>query len=102
MTNAGLGFFQQAHWAMWTLDMADPTRLERVAVLFFAATASCWATTPGRSYDDRTGQFIPAHELVGRLRLRRARPARHDAGRRAVRRARDPHRTPAAADGSRS
>lgn len=36
LTNAGLGFFQQAHWAVWTLDLADPTRLEQVAVLFFA------------------------------------------------------------------
>ncbi|MFB9688702.1 hypothetical protein [Amycolatopsis plumensis] len=35
MTNAGLGFFQQAHWAVWTLDLADPTRLEQVATLFF-------------------------------------------------------------------
>ncbi|MGW5744078.1 hypothetical protein [Amycolatopsis sp. NPDC003861] len=36
MTNAGLGFFQQAHWAVWTLDLADPTKLEQVATLFFA------------------------------------------------------------------
>jgi hypothetical protein len=35
LTNAGLGFFQQAHWAVWTLDLADPTKLEQVAVLFF-------------------------------------------------------------------
>jgi hypothetical protein len=36
LTNAGLGFFQQAHWGVWTLDLADPTRLEQVAQLFFA------------------------------------------------------------------
>ncbi|MFJ9779604.1 hypothetical protein ACIRSS_08470 [Amycolatopsis sp. NPDC101161] len=36
MTNAGLGFFQQAHWGVWTLDLADPTKLEQVAALFFA------------------------------------------------------------------
>lgn len=35
MTNAGLGFFQQAHWGVWTLDLADPTQLEQVAALFF-------------------------------------------------------------------
>ncbi|MGW4058313.1 hypothetical protein ACWEGE_08530 [Amycolatopsis sp. NPDC004747] len=35
MTNAGLGFFQQAHWAVWTLDLADPAKLEQVAALFF-------------------------------------------------------------------
>jgi hypothetical protein len=36
LTNAGLGFFQQAHWGVWTLDLADPTRLEQVAQLFFS------------------------------------------------------------------
>lgn len=36
LTNAGLGFFQQAHWGVWTLDLADPTRLEQVGQLFFA------------------------------------------------------------------
>jgi hypothetical protein len=36
LTNAGLGFFQQAHWGVWTLDLADPTKLEQVAALFFA------------------------------------------------------------------
>jgi hypothetical protein len=33
-TCAGLGFFQQAHWGVFTLDLADPTRLEQVAQLF--------------------------------------------------------------------
>ncbi|MGB3444390.1 MAG: hypothetical protein WBA97_37095 [Actinophytocola sp.] len=36
LTNAGMGFFQQAHWGVWTLDLADPTRLTQVAQLFFA------------------------------------------------------------------
>ncbi|TDP92231.1 hypothetical protein [Labedaea rhizosphaerae] len=35
MTQAGLGFFQQAHWGVWTLDLAS-ARLEQVATLFFA------------------------------------------------------------------
>jgi hypothetical protein len=34
-TCAGLGFFQQAHWAVFTLDLARPERLEQVAQLFF-------------------------------------------------------------------
>ncbi|MGY1813491.1 hypothetical protein [Blastococcus sp. SYSU D00820] len=34
LTNAGLGFFQQAHWGVWTLDLADPGRLEQVGALF--------------------------------------------------------------------
>lgn len=33
-TCAGLGFFQQAHWGVFTLDLADPRRLEQVAHLF--------------------------------------------------------------------
>jgi hypothetical protein len=33
-TCAGLGFFQQAHWSVFTLDLEDPTRLELVAQLF--------------------------------------------------------------------
>jgi hypothetical protein len=36
LTCAGLGFFQQAHWGVWTLDLRDPTRLEQVAQLYFA------------------------------------------------------------------
>jgi hypothetical protein len=34
-TCAGLGFFQQAHWGVFTLDLADPSRLEQTAHLFF-------------------------------------------------------------------
>lgn len=34
-TCAGLGFFQQAHWGVFTLDLARPERLEQVAQLFF-------------------------------------------------------------------
>lgn len=33
-TCAGLGFFQQAHWGVFTLDLDDPTRFEQVAQLF--------------------------------------------------------------------
>ena len=33
-TNAGLGFFQQAHWGVWSLDPADPSRLTQVGALF--------------------------------------------------------------------
>jgi hypothetical protein len=34
-TNAGLGFFEKAHWGVWTLDLADTTKLEQVGNLFF-------------------------------------------------------------------
>ncbi len=34
-TCAGLGFFQQAHWGVFTLDLSRPERLEQVAQLYF-------------------------------------------------------------------
>ncbi|WNV85944.1 hypothetical protein [Umezawaea sp. Da 62-37] len=59
MTNAGLGFFQQAHWAVWTLDLADPTRVEQVALLFFARDGLVLGDHAGQIvYDDRTRRFI--------------------------------------------
>jgi hypothetical protein len=50
LTNAGLGFFQQAHWGVWTLDLTDPTRLEQVAQLFFARD--------GLVLGDHAGQIV--------------------------------------------
>ncbi|MGO1049613.1 hypothetical protein [Crossiella sp. CA198] len=35
-TCAGLGFFQQAHWGVWTLDLKDPSRINQVAQLYFS------------------------------------------------------------------
>jgi hypothetical protein len=32
---AGMGFFQQAHWGVFRLDLEDPRRLEQTAQLFF-------------------------------------------------------------------
>jgi hypothetical protein len=34
-TCAGAGFFRQAHWGVFTFDLADPRRLTQVAQLFF-------------------------------------------------------------------
>lgn len=50
LTNAGLGFFSYAHWGVWTLDLADPTRLEQVGALFFARD--------GVVLGDHAGQLI--------------------------------------------
>ncbi|MGA6162604.1 hypothetical protein [Amycolatopsis magusensis] len=59
MTNAGLGFFQQAHWAVWTLDLADPTKLEQVATLFFARDGVVLGDHAGQIvYDDERRRFI--------------------------------------------
>jgi hypothetical protein len=59
MTNAGLGFFQQAHWAVWTLDLADPTKLEQVATLFFARDGVVLGDHAGQIVrDDEHDRFI--------------------------------------------
>lgn len=49
-TCAGLGFFQQAHWGVFRLDLADPTRLEQVSQLFF--------TRDGLVLGDHAGQIV--------------------------------------------
>lgn len=59
MTNAGLGFFQQAHWAVWRIDLADPAKLEQVAVLFFARDGVVLGDHAGQIvYDDERRRFI--------------------------------------------
>lgn len=35
LTQAGLSFFETAHWGVWTLDLSDYTKLEQVGNLFF-------------------------------------------------------------------
>jgi hypothetical protein len=34
-TNAGLGFFEKAHWGVWTMDLKDYTKLEQVGNIFW-------------------------------------------------------------------
>src|ERR671916_2955895 len=34
-TNAGLGFFEKAHWGVWTLDLDDYTKIEQVGNIFW-------------------------------------------------------------------
>ncbi len=50
VTCAGLGFFQQAHWAVFTLDLAHPTRLEQVAQIY--------AHRDGLLLGDHAGQIV--------------------------------------------
>ncbi len=35
LTNAGLGFFEKAHWAVWTIDLSDYTNIEQVGNIFW-------------------------------------------------------------------
>jgi len=58
-TSAGLGFFQQAHWGVWTLDLADPRRLEQVSQIFFQRDGVLVGDHAGQIvYDQRRGRFI--------------------------------------------
>lgn len=50
LTCAGMGFFQQAHWGVFTLDLSDLSRLEQVAHLYF--------TRDGKVLGDHAGQLI--------------------------------------------
>ncbi len=49
-TCAGMGFFQQAHWGVFTLDLADPSRFEQVAQLY--------SRRDGRLLGDHAGQLV--------------------------------------------
>jgi len=49
-TCAGMGFFQQAHWGVFTLDLADPGRLEQLAQLY--------AGRDGLLLGDHAGQLV--------------------------------------------
>ncbi|PWW22992.1 hypothetical protein JD79_02155 [Geodermatophilus normandii] len=56
MTSAGLGFFEQASWGVWALDLADPTRWEQVAALY--------SHRDGLLLGDHAGQLV-VDELTG-------------------------------------
>jgi hypothetical protein len=49
-TCAGLGFFQQAHWTVWSLDPADPTDMRLEAQLF--------SRRDGLVLGDHAGQLV--------------------------------------------
>ncbi len=57
-TQAGLAFFQAAHWGVWTLDLDDPSRVEQVANLFFARDGLVLGDSAGQVVaDERDGGF---------------------------------------------
>jgi hypothetical protein len=35
LTNAGLGFFEKAHWGLWTMDLSDYTKIEQIGNIFW-------------------------------------------------------------------
>jgi hypothetical protein len=61
LTNAGLGFFQFAHWGVYTLDLADyasPTALRQVGKIFWERGGRVVGDHAGHIvYDDAIGAF---------------------------------------------
>jgi hypothetical protein len=53
LTNAGLGFFEKAHWAVWTMDLSDYTNIEQVGNIFWRN-----AEDPTKVLGHHAGQII--------------------------------------------
>ncbi|GAA4005613.1 hypothetical protein GCM10022247_28930 [Allokutzneria multivorans] len=65
-TCAGLGFFQQAHWGVWAMDLANPQRLEQVSQLFFQRDGVIVGDHAGQVvYDERRNRYIVAMSSWG-------------------------------------
>jgi hypothetical protein len=57
-TQAGLSFFQAAHWGVWTLDLDEPRRVEQVGTLFFERDGFVLGDHAGQIVaDEREGGF---------------------------------------------
>ncbi len=65
-TCAGMGFFQQAHWGVFTLDLDDPTRLEQTAQLFSLRDGLLLGDHAGQVVrDDENDEWIVATSSWG-------------------------------------
>ena len=65
-TCAGLGFFQQAHWGVFTLDLERPTRLVQVGQLFFSRDDLVLGDHAGQVIvDEEAGTYIVANSSWG-------------------------------------
>ena len=65
-TCAGLGFFQQAHWGVFTLELAQPERLEQVAQLYFLRDGLLLGDHAGQIVrDDDRDEWIVANSSWG-------------------------------------
>jgi hypothetical protein len=53
LTNAGLGFFEKAHWAVWTMDLSDYTKIEQVGNVFWKN-----AGDPNKVLGHHAGQIV--------------------------------------------
>lgn len=77
-TCAGLGFFQQAHWGVFTLDLTDPTRLEQTAQLYSHRDGLLLGDHAGQLVrDDDNDRWIVAVSSWGDFSRRRGVHVRH-------------------------
>jgi hypothetical protein len=61
-TNAGLGFFEKAHWGVWTLDLDDYTKIEQVGNIFWR-NADDPIVPPNKVLGHHAGQIIRDEEF---------------------------------------
>src|SRR5215217_8156331 len=57
LTNAGLGFFEKAHWAVWTMDLSDYTKIEQIGNIFWR-NADDPIVPPTKVLGHHAGQII--------------------------------------------
>jgi hypothetical protein len=57
LTNAGLGFFEKAHWGVWTMDLSDYTNIEQVGNIFWR-NADAPPADPSKVLGHHAGQII--------------------------------------------
>ena len=65
LTNAGLGFFEKAHWGVWTMDLHDYTKIEQIGNIFWRNADDPADGDPGdplKVYGHHAGQIIRDEE----------------------------------------
>jgi hypothetical protein len=60
-TNAGLGFFEKAHWGVWTLNLADYSDIEQVGNIFWRNVDSP-TVPPNKVLGHHAGQIVRDEE----------------------------------------
>jgi hypothetical protein len=61
LTNAGLGFFEKAHWGVWTMDLSDYRKIEQVGNIFWRNATDPADGDPGdplQVYGHHAGQIV--------------------------------------------
>ncbi len=68
LTNAGLGFFEKAHWGVWTMDLSDYSKIEQVGNIFWRNANNPNDGDPGdpnKVLGHSAGQIIRDEEFDG-------------------------------------